>query len=74
MILMADFTLGRRILFLVTTETWIHGNSECLDLKDGPSSCSRLRLRSPFSLTVIIMIGARVRDGGGMSSRYWAAL
>jgi len=28
----------------------------------------RLRMRSPFSLTTVLMVGARVRDGGGKRS------
>lgn len=42
----------------------IHGTRRFVD---GPADI-RLRRRSPFSISVIVMVGARVRDGGAVVS------
>jgi hypothetical protein len=52
--------LDRRISYPVTTQKWIPGTRESYN----GSAETSLRIRSPFSITTILMVGARVRDGG----------
>lgn len=54
---------------ILTPDRFYSGSSNFIPCFD-PSvdTWESLRLRSPFSITAILMVGAQVRDGGGPKS------
>lgn len=57
---------------VLTTLSFYHGCSTFLPIFDANvDTYDSLRDRSPFAVTVICMVGAKVRDGGGQASEVY---